>query len=32
MIIGQGISTTKATIAVAAMWIFSTSAIYVFIP
>lgn len=32
MIVGQGISEAKATFAVAAMWIFSTSAIYVFIP
>lgn len=32
MVTGQGISNLRATIAVAAMWIFSTSAIYVFIP
>ena len=32
MVTGQGISNVKATIAVTAMWIFSTSAIYVFIP
>jgi len=29
---GQGISEVKATIAIAAMWIFSVSSIYVFIP
>ena len=32
MVTGQGISNLRATIAVAAIWIFSTSAIYVFIP
>jgi len=32
LIIGQGLTTTKATIAVAAMWIFSISAVYVLIP
>jgi hypothetical protein len=32
MVTGQGISSVKATIAVAAMWIFSISAIYVFMP
>lgn len=32
IIIGQGLTKTKATIAIAMIWIFSVSAIYVFIP
>jgi hypothetical protein len=32
MVVGQGVSGGRATLAVACMWIFSVSAIYVFSP
>ncbi|MBE0583605.1 MAG: YIP1 family protein [Desulfofustis sp.] len=32
MVVGQGLSEGKATLAVACMWIFSISAVYVFLP